>query len=127
MARKCVICGNEFEPHSSIQVRCSAECTKQYRRQYNREYNRSDRYRNREKGKYRKRTKESTLCKICGKPTAYNEWTHGRKRLHERCVLEQCIPKLKNGEKLTDAEELRLRSFGYSIRELRQEIASGER
>ena len=118
--KTCVICGREFEPHYntvSRQICCSKECLKVRTKQMTNKEAR----RERAKMSYRKAHKDTTVCKICGMPTAFGVRPQGRRRYHESCVLEQAMSKIKWNESFTSAERQRLVSFGYSVKELRKE------
>lgn len=121
MQKICIICGKEFVPHeklSGIQKCCSKECSKENGRRSCKKYMNMPENKKKYRELYQKRTKNNTLCRICGKPTVATNTTH-KPFYHEECLVDEAIEIIKAGRKLTNLQYNRLYIKGYSMKELR--------
>lgn len=124
MQRNCKICGKEFTPHNR-QLCCSPECSVKNRYQINKRWCSKPENIERRHRKYRERTKDSVVCKICGKPTEAVYTSH-RTHYHDECIINEAIEIIKAGNKLTDTQYSRLFQRGYTIEYIREIIKERE-
>jgi hypothetical protein len=118
MQKTCIICGALFTPHKNLinrQLCCSLECSIKNRYEINKRWNSKPETIERRHRKYRERTKDSVVCKICGKPTEAVYTSH-RTHYHDECIINEAIEIIKLGNKLTPAQYNRLFLRGYTLK-----------
>lgn len=117
----CVICKKKFVPYAGDKQKCcSPECSVKNSRKYTKEYS-SDPYNiERRHLLYRERTKNSSICKICGKPTTM--LNQNKAQYHTECIFNEAVEVIKSGGKLTNAQGCRLRLRGFSVKEIKKLI-----
>lgn len=111
--KRCVVCNKLFTPNMRAinrQLCCSAAC----RKERNKILNRDRRRANKDIIAAKYRALHPSKCKICGKPTSRNTETNYTRSLHEKCVTDNIADTLILGEKLTNVQQSRLRSRGYT-------------
>lgn len=123
---KCIICGKEYEPYVGYgkrQLTCSEECRKKYARIYAKTNPKRYEYLERQKQVKRERTNGHVICRICGKPVFRTfQIGEGSPWMHYECVIDDCIKTLRQGEKLSKKQLMRLSTRGYTITEFREEF-----
>lgn len=118
MQKTCIICGKTFIPHKNLKNRqkcCSKECSEKNRYEINKRWNNNPETVEKRRAKYKERTKDKTVCKICGKPT---EAVHSsyRQHFHDGCIINEAIEIIKSGNKLTPTQYNRLFLRGYTLK-----------
>jgi hypothetical protein len=129
MQKKCIMCGKPFEPYAPLknkQICCSKECGRMRRLEMQREYEKTGKMKKYRAEYYKERTKNKTLCGICGKPTVAEDTTH-KPQYHLECILNESIEAYKSGQILTDAQYLRLYSRGYTMRDIKRIVREREK
>lgn len=124
MQRTCKICGALFTPHNR-QLCCSPECSVKNRYEINKRWNSKPETIERRHRKYKERTKDKTVCKICGKPTE-NVYTSHRPHYHDECLVNEAIEIIKSGNKLTQTQYNRLFLRGYTLKYIAEIIRERE-
>lgn len=123
---KCIICGKMYEPYHCYgerQLTCSQECRKEYARQYAKNNPKQYEYKERYKQAKRIRTNGHVICRICGEPIYRTfELGEGSPWMHYDCVINDCIKTLKQGEKLSKKQFMRLSTRGYTLTEFMEEF-----
>lgn len=123
---KCIICGKMYEPYVGYgkrQLTCSQECRKEYARQYAKNNPKQYEYKERYKQMKRIRTNGHVICRICGKPVYRTfQLGEGSPWMHYDCVINDCIKTLKQGEKLSKKQFMRLSTRGYTLTEFMEEF-----
>ena len=131
---KCIICGKEYEPYHCYgkrQMTCSPECRKEYARIYAKNHPKRYEYAERCKQLARERRNGHVICRICGKPV-YRTFAvgEGSPWMHYECVINDCIKTIRQGEKLSKKQVMRLDTRGYTpaefIEEYAEEIYNGK-
>lgn len=117
---KCKICGKEFTPIQRLsggyQKTCSPECCKENARRITREYATNPYVKKIRRKKYLERTKNKTVCKICGKPTTVPSGGRYKPQYHLDCLLSEAIKMIEDGKPFTPAQYGRLKTRGYPVR-----------
>jgi hypothetical protein len=118
MQKTCIICGASFVPHKNLinrQLCCSPECSVKNRYEINKRWNSNPETVEKRRAKYKERTKDKTVCKICGKPTEAVYSSH-RTHYHDECIINEAIEIIKSGNKLTQTQYNRLFLRGYTLK-----------
>jgi hypothetical protein len=118
--KQCVICGKDFEPKvhpgAKKQKCCCKECSNINNRKLVDKYQMTHK---KEIAEQAKRRRKPVICKICNKPITRNE--SGRfPRIHESCIIADCIETMKNHKKLNDLQRSRVYGKGITIAEIKE-------
>jgi hypothetical protein len=104
---------------------CSKECSIKNRYEINKRWNNKTENIERRHRKYRERTKDSVVCKICGKPTEAVYSSH-RTHYHDECIINEAIEIIKSGDKLTITQYNRLFQRGYTLKYITEIMRESE-
>jgi hypothetical protein len=118
MQKKCIICGKTFIPHKNLinrQLCCSPECSAKNRYEINKRWKNKPENIERRHRIYQERTKDKTVCELCGKPTEA-VYTPHRTHYHDECIINEAIEIIKSGNKLTQTQYNRLFLRGYTLK-----------
>ena len=129
MQKTCIICGALFTPHKNLinrQLCCSPECSIKNRYEINKRWRSKPENVEKRHRKYKERTKDKTVCKICGKPTEAVYTSH-KTHYHDECIVNEAVEVYKSGQNLTDAQYLRLYSRGYTMRDIKRFVREREK
>lgn len=129
MQKICIICGKTFIPHKNLKNRqkcCSPECSIKNRYEINKRWNSKPETIERRHRKYRERTKDSVVCKICGEPTEAVYSSH-RQHFHDECIINEAIEIIKSGKKLSASQYNRLFLRGYTLKHIAEIMRESEK
>ena len=127
--RNCVECGKEFSTYRPIQKVCSPECREQRELRRRKEWYAENReYVIQMVRTYNLQKSGVARCRLCGKLIKQVMLSDhkGRAQMHDECVYNDAVKTLQSGNELTEVQQQRLRTRGYSIRELKNEINKEE-
>lgn len=123
---KCKICGKEFQTNHHSKITCSQECSKKNHEEWYKML--SPEGKQKLKERYKKNYQSTSVCRICGKIIEQDMAADRRtqKRYHDECVIKDCLSTIYAGKRISQSQQLRLYSRGYTIKELKEEFINAE-
>lgn len=125
VTRTCIECGKEFSTYRFIQKVCGPECreirTKRMQKAW---YDNNHDYviSMARKAQFNKPGK--ARCRLCGKLIKQALITDhkGRVQMHDECIYNDAIKTLQSGKQLSEVQEQRLRTRGWTIKDIREAL-----
>lgn len=130
VTRSCIECGKKFTTYRFIQKVCGPECrgirTKRMAKEW---YEENHDYVISMAKKAQINKPGKARCRLCGKiiKQAMISDHKGRVTMHDECVYNDAIKTLQSGKELSNIQKQRLRTRGFTVRELKNEVNEVEK